>query len=130
MEVAANGMTARVVARGSERSWPSTRHRIVVSRVEPGSEQIDVTSGVVSAIAHALWLARGGDATANWVDAEHAVDALCLSVAGAAPDTGAGARLPVREVAKAGPARADSPAVEGGPSGRKRSGNTTKSATR
>ena len=74
-------IAARLTARSASDSAPGSRFRLLVSDGRSTAAPIDVTGHVVGAIAHALWQARGGDPTANWVDAERALDSL------AAPST-------------------------------------------
>ena len=82
MAGASTGVAARVVARSASETGPGPRFRVVVSESYAGAEQIDVTGAVVAAIAHSLWQARGGDPTANWVDAERAVESLAATAPG------------------------------------------------
>lgn len=52
-----------------------TRARVLLGDAGT-SLQIDVTGGLVAAIAHSLWQARGGDPAANWFEAEGVLDQL------------------------------------------------------
>jgi len=47
------------------------RPRVVVAG--PQLQPVDVTGAIISAVAHALWQARGGDSLVNWADAEDVV---------------------------------------------------------
>ncbi len=44
--------------------------RVVLTEGSGVGSQVDLTSGLVAAIAHALWQARGGDDLTNWAEAE------------------------------------------------------------
>jgi hypothetical protein len=77
------GVTAKVVSRsgGDGIGLPFC---VTVSGGGAGRE-IDVTKPLVSAVAHAIWQARGGADGTNWADAEGVVRQLLGAQAVAAP---------------------------------------------
>jgi hypothetical protein len=48
--------------------------RIVLGNLPDGRGDLDLTRSFTGGIAHALWMARAGDDTANWVDAERILE--------------------------------------------------------
>lgn len=69
--MSATGVRVTVTPRPAGETGPALR--ICLMPPTGLAEPLDVTRRLVTAVAHALWEARGGDAEANWADAEAAV---------------------------------------------------------
>jgi len=70
------GTQSGVRTRVETRSEGTPRARVLLTDATGMAEHVDVTGALVAAIAHSLWQARGGEAIANWADAESALDQL------------------------------------------------------
>jgi hypothetical protein len=94
-----------VRARVEFQSSQTPRSRVIIGD-EGTAGMVDVTGGLIAAIAHALWQVRGGDEMTNWADAESALDQLFS-------ETPASTRSEIKPPA---PARAPAPvpAMSGG----------------
>jgi hypothetical protein len=74
----------RVERRGEGSMEGGPQVRILLTSLPGGREDVDLTRSFTGGVAHALWMARGGDDTANWVEAERLVEQLFGPLAGRA----------------------------------------------
>ena len=74
MAASQSGLAAKVVPATNKNS--GVQLSVIVSGGSPGAGQVDVTHGIISGIAHALYEARGGESIGNWADAERLVQQL------------------------------------------------------
>ena len=126
VRTSATGVQTRVVSRRAA-DGSAVPFNVLISCSAPTGGQIDITSNLVAAVAHALWEARGGDPIANWVDAESVVAGLISPAATLAqPSIRASAPIPEPKPRAGGkPAAAGAKTAAGGgkpdPNGAKRS---------
>ena len=118
--VATTGVVAKVISRSSGQDAGSP-FRVMVSPSGNYGEHVDVTHRVVSGIAHALWEVRGGDAVANWLDAEAVLAQLVGSHATDAQSGAAPVAKPVNSPVRVPAAE---PKAKSSTSGGKRSATT------
>lgn len=74
--------TAAVEIREAPAIARAEEPRRLVVRPSEGSDGVDVTHGVIAAIAYAIWERRGGGALDNWLEAERLCGVLAGRVSG------------------------------------------------
>lgn len=79
------GVQAKVVSRSPAPTSPLPFCVMLACGADTG-EHVDVTGNIVSAVAHCLWQARGGDSLTNWTDAEAVVSQLMGGSVAATPE--------------------------------------------
>jgi hypothetical protein len=105
------GVQAKVVARAAP-DGSAVPFSVMLESGAPSGEHVDVTHRLVAAVAHSLWEARGGDALANWLDAENVVTRLLVGRAEPAKSATAPAATTAVAPAPAAPKKAGVPAPE------------------